>query len=34
MWVCQVVRLVFKHGMFERRGQQDLSRVVKLIDKR
>ena len=33
MWVCQAVRLVFKHGVFEGRGQQDLSRVVEVIEK-
>ena len=34
MWVCQAVRLVFKHGVFEGRGQQDLSRVVEVIESR
>ena len=34
MWVCQAVRLVFKHGVFEGRGQQDLSRVIEVVDKR
>ena len=32
MWVCQAVRLVLKHGVFEGRGQQDLSRVIEIIE--
>lgn len=32
MWVCQAVRLVMKHGVFEGRGQQDLSRAVEIIE--
>ncbi len=32
MWVCQAVRLVLKHGVFEGRAQQDLSRVVQIIE--
>lgn len=32
MWVCQAVRLVLKHGVFQGRAQQDLSRVVEIIE--
>lgn len=32
MWVCQAVRLVLKHGVFQGRGQQDLSRIVQIIE--
>jgi 3-hydroxyisobutyrate dehydrogenase-like beta-hydroxyacid dehydrogenase len=32
MWVCQAARLVLKHGIFQGRGQQDLSRVVQIIE--
>jgi 3-hydroxyisobutyrate dehydrogenase-like beta-hydroxyacid dehydrogenase len=32
MWVCQAVRLVLKHGVFEGRAQQDLSRIVQIIE--
>lgn len=32
MWVCQAVRLVLKHGVFRGRAQQDLSRVVEIIE--
>jgi 3-hydroxyisobutyrate dehydrogenase-like beta-hydroxyacid dehydrogenase len=32
MWVCQAVRLVMKHGMFKGRAQQDLSRIVEIIE--
>jgi 2-hydroxy-3-oxopropionate reductase len=32
MWVCQAVRLVLKHGMFQGRAQQDLSRIVEIIE--
>lgn len=32
MWVCQAARLVLKHGVFQGRGQQDLSRVVQIIE--
>lgn len=32
MWVCQAVRLVLKHGVYAGRAQQDLSRVVEIIE--
>lgn len=32
MWVCQAVRLVMKHGVFQNRAQQDLSRIVEIIE--
>jgi 3-hydroxyisobutyrate dehydrogenase-like beta-hydroxyacid dehydrogenase len=32
MWVCQAARLVLKHGVFQGREQQDLSRVVEIIE--
>lgn len=32
MWVCQAVRLVLKHGVFQGRAQQDLSRIVQIIE--
>ena len=32
MWVCQAARLVLKHGVFQGRAQQDMSRVVEIIE--
>jgi 3-hydroxyisobutyrate dehydrogenase-like beta-hydroxyacid dehydrogenase len=32
MWACQAVRLVMKHGVFQGRAQQDLSRIVEIIE--
>jgi 3-hydroxyisobutyrate dehydrogenase-like beta-hydroxyacid dehydrogenase len=32
MWVCQAMRLVLKHGVFEGRAQQDLSRIVEIVE--
>lgn len=32
MWVCQAARLVLKHGVFQGRAQQDLSRTVEMIE--
>jgi 3-hydroxyisobutyrate dehydrogenase-like beta-hydroxyacid dehydrogenase len=32
MWVSQAVRLVLKHGMFQGRAQQDMSRIVEVIE--
>jgi 2-hydroxy-3-oxopropionate reductase len=32
MWVCQAVRLVMKHGVFQNRAQQDLSRIIEIIE--
>ena len=32
MWVFQAVRLVLKHGVFQGRAQQDLSRIVQIVE--
>jgi 3-hydroxyisobutyrate dehydrogenase-like beta-hydroxyacid dehydrogenase len=32
MWVCQAVRLVLKHDVFQGRAQQDLSRIVQIVE--
>ena len=32
MWVSQAVRLVLKHGIFQGRAQQDMSRIVEIIE--
>jgi 3-hydroxyisobutyrate dehydrogenase-like beta-hydroxyacid dehydrogenase len=32
MWVSQTVRLVLKHGVFQGRAQQDMSRIVQIIE--
>jgi 3-hydroxyisobutyrate dehydrogenase-like beta-hydroxyacid dehydrogenase len=32
MWVCQAARLVLQHGVFQGRGPQDLSRVVRIVE--
>ncbi len=32
MWVSQAVRLVLKHGVFQGRAEQDMSRVVEIIE--
>jgi 3-hydroxyisobutyrate dehydrogenase-like beta-hydroxyacid dehydrogenase len=32
MWVCQAARLVLKHGVFQGRGEQDMSRIVQIIE--
>jgi 3-hydroxyisobutyrate dehydrogenase-like beta-hydroxyacid dehydrogenase len=32
MWVCQAVRLVMKHGVFQGRAKHDLSRIVQIIE--
>ncbi|WP_395708969.1 NAD(P)-dependent oxidoreductase [Reyranella sp.] len=32
MWVCQAARLVLKHGVFQGRAQQDLSRTIEIIE--
>ena len=32
MWVCQAARLVLKHGMYQGRAQQDMSRVVEIVE--
>lgn len=32
MWVSQAVRLVLKHGVFQGRAEQDMSRVVQIIE--
>lgn len=33
MWLCQVARLVYKHAMFEGRANDDISTMVKVIEK-
>jgi 2-hydroxy-3-oxopropionate reductase len=32
MWVCQAARLVLKHGIYQGRAQQDMSRVAEMIE--
>ena len=32
MWVCQAVRLVLKHGVYQGRAQQDMSRIVEVVE--
>jgi 3-hydroxyisobutyrate dehydrogenase-like beta-hydroxyacid dehydrogenase len=32
MWVCQAARLVLKHGVYQGRAQQDMSRVAEIIE--
>ena len=32
MWVSQAVRLVLKHGVFQGRARQDMSRIVEIIE--
>lgn len=32
MWVCQAVRLVMKHGVFQGRAKHDLSRTFQIIE--
>jgi 2-hydroxy-3-oxopropionate reductase len=32
MWVCQAARLVLKHGIYQGRAQQDMSRVAEIIE--
>ena len=32
MWVCQAARLVLKHGVFQGRAQQDLSRAIEIVE--
>lgn len=32
MWVCQAARLALLHGKFQGRGQQDLSRIVQVVE--
>jgi 3-hydroxyisobutyrate dehydrogenase-like beta-hydroxyacid dehydrogenase len=32
MWVCQAARLVVKHGVFQGRARQDVSRIVQIIE--
>jgi 2-hydroxy-3-oxopropionate reductase len=33
MWVCQTVRLFFKHAMFEGRGNDDISTIVQVVER-
>ena len=32
MWVCQAARLVLKQGIYQGRAQQDMSRVVEIVE--
>lgn len=32
MWLCQAVRQVLKHGVFQGRAQRDLSRIVEIVE--
>jgi 3-hydroxyisobutyrate dehydrogenase-like beta-hydroxyacid dehydrogenase len=32
MWVCQAVRLVMKHSIFQGRASHDLSRIVQIVE--
>ncbi len=32
MWVCQAVRLVLKHGVYQGRASHDLSRIVQIVE--
>ena len=32
MWVCQAARLVVKHGVFQGRARDDVSRIVQIIE--
>ena len=32
MWVCQAARLVLKHGIYQGRAQQDMSRVAEIVE--
>jgi 3-hydroxyisobutyrate dehydrogenase-like beta-hydroxyacid dehydrogenase len=32
MWVCQAVRLVLKHGVYQGRAPHDLSRIVQIVE--
>ena len=33
MWVCQAARLVFKHAMFQGAAKEDLTAIVKYIER-
>lgn len=33
MWLCQMARLVYKHAMFEGRGEEDISNVVRAVER-
>ena len=33
MWVCQAARLVYKHALFEGRGNADLSRMIEFVER-
>jgi 2-hydroxy-3-oxopropionate reductase len=33
MWVCQAARLVFKHAMFQGAAQEDLTAIVKYVER-
>jgi len=33
MWVCEAARLVFKHAMHQGAGKEDLTAIVKYIER-
>lgn len=33
MWVCQAARLVYKHAMFEGRANEDMSRMINVVER-
>ena len=33
MWVCQAARLVFKHAMFRGAAMEDLTAIVKYLER-
>ena len=33
MWVCQAARLVFKHAMFQGAAKEDLTAIVKYVER-
>ncbi len=33
MWLCQTARLVYKHALFEGRGNSDLSRLIEFVER-
>ena len=33
MWLCQMARLVYKHAMMDGRAEEDISTMVKVIEK-
>ena len=33
MWVCQAARLVFKHAVFEGMADQDMTNIVRVVER-